>query len=64
MTISKGEIGQMLDMVFTKQEAQEAVNRIAKFFQSYDGDFFGLDDIGIIDVYINQDVEVVNDSNK
>lgn len=37
----------------TKQDAQEAVNRLVKFFQQYKGKFFGLDDLGIIDLYIN-----------
>ena len=37
----------------TKQDAQEAINRLVEFFQKYKGDFFGLDDLGIIDLYIN-----------
>ena len=52
------------ELVFTKQEAQEAVRRLAKFFTSYDGDYFGLDDVGILDVYLNQSVEVLNDKSE
>lgn len=37
----------------TKQDAQDAINRLVKFFQKYKGEFFGLDDLGIIDLYIN-----------
>ncbi len=38
--------------IFSKQEAKEAVKRLVDFFQNYEGDFFGLDDLGIIDMYI------------
>lgn len=41
-------------MVVSKKEAQEALNRLVEFFQTYQGDFFGLDDCGIIDLYINK----------
>ena len=37
----------------TKQDAQDAINRLVKFFQKYKGEFLGLDDLGIIDLYIN-----------
>ena len=37
----------------SKEEAQEALNRLVEFFQNYEGEFFGLDDLGIIDLYIN-----------
>lgn len=42
-----------MDISITKRDAQEAINRLVEFFQSYKGEFFGLDDLGIIDVYIN-----------
>lgn len=42
-----------MDIPITKRDAQEAIDRLVKFFQSYKGDFFGLDDLGIIDIYIN-----------
>lgn len=41
-------------MVVSKKEAQEALNRLVDFFQNYRGEFFGLDDCGIIDLYINK----------
>lgn len=39
----------------TKQEAIEAINNLVKYFQSpkRDSEFFGLDDLGIIDIYIH-----------
>ena len=42
-----------MDIPITKQDAQKAIDRLVEFFQSYKGDFFGLDDLGIIDLYIN-----------
>jgi hypothetical protein len=41
-------------MTVSKKEAQEALNRLVDFFQNYQGEFFGLDDCGIIDLYINK----------
>lgn len=39
---------------YTKKEAQEALNRLVKYFkENKDTKFFGLDDLGIIDVYLN-----------
>ena len=40
---------------YTKEEAMEAVNNLIQYFQNgkKDKDFFGLDDLGIIDIYIN-----------
>ena len=42
-----------MDIPVTKQDAQEAVDRLVKFFQNYKGEFFGLDDLVIINLYIN-----------
>ena len=41
-------------MIVSKKETQEALNRLVDFFQHYQGEFFGLDDCGIIDLYINK----------
>lgn len=40
---------------FTKEEAIEAINNLAKYFMDgkKDKDYFGLDDCGIIDLYLN-----------
>ena len=38
--------------LFTKEEVQGAVKRLATFFQNYKGEYFGLDDLGMIDIYI------------
>ena len=35
----------------TKQDAQDAINRLVKFFQKYKGEFFGLDE----DEYVEKD---------
>ena len=42
-----------MDIPITKRDAQEAINRLVKFFQSDKGYFFGWDDLGIIYIYIN-----------
>lgn len=36
-----------------KEEAQKAMKRLVEFFQNYKGEYFGLDDLGAIDLYIN-----------
>ena len=40
---------------YTKEEANEAVKNLVKYFTDgkTDKDFFGLDDLGIIDIYLN-----------
>lgn len=40
---------------FTKEEAIEAINNLAKYFMDgkKDKDYLGLDDCGIIDLYLN-----------
>lgn len=39
--------------LFTKKEAQEAIKRLVKYFQTHENEeYFGLDDLGIIDIYI------------
>ena len=40
---------------FNKQDAIDAINRLVKFFQNNkkDKNYFGLDDLGIIDIYIS-----------
>ena len=41
------------DCPFTKEEALEAINNLVKYFQNKeDGDCFGLDDLGIIEIYL------------
>lgn len=41
-----------MEKFYTKEDAQNAIKRLIKFFQNYKGEFFGLDDLGIIDFYI------------
>ena len=41
-----------IEIEVTKQDAQDAINNLVKFFQSYKGKFFGLDDLGIISLYV------------
>ena len=43
------------DCPYTKEEAIEAMNRLVKYFQNdkKDKDYLGLDDLGIIDIYLN-----------
>ena len=40
--------------LFTKQDAEEAVRRLVDYFQNEkkDKNYFGLDDLGIIDIYL------------
>ena len=39
---------------YLKEDAQEALNRLAKCFQNQESkNYFGLDDLGIIDIYLN-----------
>ena len=40
---------------YTKKDVNEAIKRLVKYFkdEKRDKEFFGLDDIGIIDVYLN-----------
>ena len=44
-----------LDCPYTKEEVVEAINRLVKYFQNdeKDKDYLGLDDLGIIDIYLN-----------
>jgi hypothetical protein len=41
---------------FNKKDVNEAIQRLVEYFQSEekDKDFFGLDDLGIIDMYVNK----------
>lgn len=47
-----------MNLVFSKKDAEQALDRLVKFFQSYKGEYFGLDDLGIIDLYIHQVKEI------
>lgn len=38
--------------LFTKEEVLEAIERLVDFFQNYEGEFFGLDDLGMISIYV------------
>ena len=40
---------------YTKRDVDEAIERLVKYFkdEKKDKEFFGLDDLGIIDVYLN-----------
>lgn len=44
-----------MDCPYTKEEAIEAINNLVKYFQNGQNDknYFGLDDLGIIDIYLN-----------
>lgn len=42
----------MKEEFFNKKDAEDAIKRLVEFFMEYKGDYFGLDDLGIIDVYI------------
>lgn len=44
-----------MDCPYTKEDAIEAVKSLVKYFSSEkrDKNFFGLDDLGIIDIYLN-----------
>lgn len=41
---------------FTKKDVNKAIERLVDYFQSEERDknFFGLDDLGIIDMYVNK----------
>ena len=39
---------------YSKEDAQEALNRLVEYFQNQESkNYFGLDDLGIIDIYLN-----------
>ena len=40
---------------YTKEDVIEAMNNLVKYFTDgkKDKDFFGLDDLGVIDIYLN-----------
>lgn len=39
---------------YSKEDAQEVLNRLVKYFQNQESkNYFGLDDLGIIDIYLN-----------
>ena len=39
---------------YPKEDAQEALNRLVKYFQNQESkNYFGLDDLSIIDIYLN-----------
>lgn len=40
---------------YTKEDVNKAIERLVKYFkdEKRDKEFFGLDDVGIIDVYLN-----------
>ena len=44
-----------MDCPYTKEDVNEAINNLVKYFQDEkrDKDFFGLDDLGVIDIYLN-----------
>ena len=40
--------------LYSKEDAQEALNRLVKYFQNQENkNYFGLDDLGIINIYLN-----------
>lgn len=40
--------------LYSKEDAQEALSRLVKYFQNQESkNYFGLDDLGIIDIYLN-----------
>lgn len=41
-----------MEEFYTKEDAQNAIKRLVNFFLNYKGGFFGLDDLSIIDFYI------------
>ena len=43
------------DCPYTKEEAVEAIKRLVEYFKNdkKDEDYFGLDDLGVIDIYLN-----------
>ena len=45
---------QNMENLFTKQDAEEAVQRLADYFQNgkKGKNYFGLDDLGIINIYL------------
>lgn len=44
-----------MDCPYTKEDAIEAINNLVKYFQNGQNDknYFGLDDLGIINTYIS-----------
>lgn len=44
-----------MDCPYTKEDAIKAVRNLVKYFTDGEKnkDFFGLDDLGIIDIYVN-----------
>ena len=53
MEINKSEILEEMKMMFNgKEEVLKAIDNLRKFFQNYNGEYFGLDDLGIIDLYV------------
>ena len=53
MEINKPEILEEMKMMINgKEEVLKAIDNLRKFFQNYNGEYFGLDDLGIIDLYV------------
>jgi hypothetical protein len=53
MEINKSEILEEMKMMINgKEEVLKAIDNLKKFFQNYNGEYFGLDDLGIIDLYV------------
>lgn len=53
MEINKSEIIEEMKMMINgKEEVLKAIDNLKKFFQNYNGEYFGLDDLGIIDLYV------------
>lgn len=53
MEINKSEILEEMKMMINgKEEVLKAIDNLRKFFQNYNGEYFGLDDLGIIDLYV------------
>lgn len=53
MEINKSEILEEIKMMINgKEEVLKAIDNLRKFFQNYNGEYFGLDDLGIIDLYV------------
>ena len=53
MEINKSEILEEMKMMINgKEDVLKAIDNLKKFFQNYNGEYFGLDDLGIIDLYV------------
>ena len=71
MEINKSEILEEMKMMINgKEEVLKAIDNLRKFFQNYNGEYFGLDDLGIIDLYVRHlstpikiNMEVSNENN-